>query len=426
MIIEKNIRVIAVSAIGAVLEFYDFIIYLLLAPILAQLFFHGSVFFSLMETYAVFAIGYFFRPIGGIILAHFGDKFGRKKTFLFTIFLMTFSTFFIGALPTTGLIWGTAPILLLFFRICQGIAVGGELPASITFVFEHLPKNKRIIGCAIIFASNSCGILLASLVVSLFTNILSNEAMLVWGWRPPFFIGAIIGAIGIYIRYNLTDTPAFLELEKSGLLTKIPFFELLKKQRFETILCSILTLTTAILFTSIVLMMPLILNSFLGYNLPKVQLCSNYLLCILVASTIFLPTLIEKLNFSSLKFFIVGVLIVALTIFPTIYFAKTFLIYPLVLTCVLLSLSTGLWNGISPSVLAKCFPANVRFSGISTSYNIALAIGGGCTPMIITGLVEKFNSIFAFAFMIFISSLVCIVTLLILIARNNIGKSYYE
>lgn len=82
MIIEKNIRVIAVSAIGAVLEFYDFIIYLLLAPILAQLFFHGSVFFSLMETYAVFAIGYFFRPIGGIILAHFGDKFGRKKTFL--------------------------------------------------------------------------------------------------------------------------------------------------------------------------------------------------------------------------------------------------------------------------------------------------------------------------------------------------------
>ena len=424
MKLNNDSRVILVSSVGAVLEFYDFIVYLLLSPIIAELFFHDTK-YALLATYAIFAIGYFFRPVGGIILAHFGDKFGRKSAFLFTIFLMTFSTFFMASLPTSGLLWGTAPILLLIFRICQGLAVGGEIPGSITFAFEHLPKEKRFTGCALIFTGTSSGILLATVIVALFTNFLSHSEMLVWGWRPPFFLGAIIGALGIYIRYSLSDTPAFLEMEKKGKLLKTPVVTLFKKHKAEIILCFFLMLGSGALYSTICLLLSTILHTEFSYSLPLSYNLSIYLLIVFIIFTLLGPWLIGKLKKARILTVVFAAVILAAYAIPAFYTFKTHSLSLIIFTMTVLAITYGIICGTSAFIMASCFPPEVRFSGISVSYNTALAVGGGLTPITITVLMQHLNSLYAIPCFIISASVLCIISLLVLVIRNKHGKSHY-
>nr|WP_272927953.1 MFS transporter [Legionella pneumophila] len=145
-------KVIFLSSLGGALEFYDFIIYIFLASELSELFFPAANHLaSLMGVYAAFAIGYLIRPLGGIIFSHFGDKYGRKKTFVITLILMALPTFLIGLLPDYKSIGIGAPALLILLRLIQGLSVGGEIPGAITFAGEHVNPKHRGVTCAIIF-----------------------------------------------------------------------------------------------------------------------------------------------------------------------------------------------------------------------------------------------------------------------------------
>lgn len=423
--LNKDTKVIMVSTIGAALEFYDFIIYLLLAPIIAELFFHGSEFVSLLETYAIFAIGYFFRPLGGIIIGHFGDKFGRKNAFLFTIFLMTFSTFFIISLPIYATIWKVAPFILLFFRICQGIAIGGEIPCSITFVYEHLPKKKRFTGCALIFTGTSAGILLATVIVTILTKVLTHTEMLIWGWRIPFFFTVINGVIGLYIIFTFTDTPAFLEMKQSGKILKTPLTKLLKEFKLEVFLSFLMMLGSGMLYSTVCLMVPTILNRRFDYTLSQAFDLSLFLLVIFISSTYLGPKFIEKFK-RRIPFVIISTIILAAFSIPAFYMYSSHTIWQVLIAMAILALTYGTLCGSSSFIMASCFPTEIRFSGTSTSYNLALAAGGGITPIIMAFLMEKNESITAIPLFIIVSSLFCIISLLSIYLRNKAGKSYYE
>ncbi|MEI6056590.1 MAG: MFS transporter, partial [Lentisphaerota bacterium] len=247
---NNNLRVIVVSAIGGVLEYYDFVVFILFANIISQVFFpaHESEYLALAATYTFFAVGYFVRPIGGIILAHFGDRYGRKKIFLLTVFLMAIPTFLIGLIPTYASIGLIAPILLLLMRICQGLAMGGEIPGSSVFVYEHMTRNLKCSGISYLIAGLFGGILLGSIIGSIITKSLSNESLMVWGWRIPFLLGGLLGVVGMYLRSKLTETPIFMDIQKHNKQPKMPIGEILKNHKWSVIagICTTLALASTV------------------------------------------------------------------------------------------------------------------------------------------------------------------------------------
>ena len=180
-------KILVLSSLGGVLEFYDFIIYALLANYISIEFFPtGSNITSLIATFATFTVGYLVRPLGGFLFGHFGDKFGRKTTFTFSILLMAVATTLIGFVPPYAKIGISAPIILTFLRILQGLSVGGEIPGAIAYVSESIPEKKGF-ACGVIFCSINFGIVFGSLFHALLSSTLSQDQMLAWGWRLPFY-----------------------------------------------------------------------------------------------------------------------------------------------------------------------------------------------------------------------------------------------
>lgn len=160
---REEIKVILLAASGQIVEYYDFIVFVLLASIISSHFFTGSVYAKYMYTFGVFALGYIARPLGGIIFGHYGDTVGRKKTFIATIFITSVATFCIGLVPSYQTIGLFAPAILIFLRVIQGISVGGELPGAVSFVYEYMPENRRTLGASIIFFSYNCRIFISFL-----------------------------------------------------------------------------------------------------------------------------------------------------------------------------------------------------------------------------------------------------------------------
>ena len=339
---------------------------------------------------------------------------------------MSFSTLAIACLPNSGVLWTIAPFLLMVLRICQGFAVGGVLPASVTFAFETLPKKKRLSGCALIVAGNGCGILLAAFTVATLSNYLSESAMLNWGWRPPFLIGALIGSLGIYLRHRFTDTIAFKRLAFKKLLVKVPLFELAKTHLLETILCCILSLLTSIMLTTLIFMFPLLLHSYQHFPLNLGHKYSMFFLLLLVGSSYLFPLIIEKLKRQPIIYFAISIFIICLLVFPLFYSIMIQDVFILVVSYSVICIATGIWTGIIPYILASCFAAKIRFTGFSTSYNLGLAAGGGITPLIITLLAKNSKSVYSVPMFLFVSGICCIMILIILMIRYEYNLSKHD
>lgn len=165
------------------------------------------------QTYGIFAAGYLARPLGGIVMAHFGDLFGRKKMFNLSILLMAFPTLLMGLLPTYASVGVIAPVGLLILRILQGAAIGGEVPGAWVFVSEHVPARRVGYACGTLTAGLTAGILLGSLVATALNTILTQEEIIAWGWRIPFLLGGVFGLFAMMLRRWLEETPIFTEMK---------------------------------------------------------------------------------------------------------------------------------------------------------------------------------------------------------------------
>jgi MFS family permease len=187
-----------------------------------------------VQTFGIFAAGYLARPLGGIIMAHFGDKVGRKKMFSLSILLMALPTLAMGMLPTYQSIGIAAPLLLLLMRVLQGAAIGGEVPGAWVFVAEHVPRKRVGFACGTLTAGLTAGILLGSLVATLLNTVMSQESILAGGWRIPFFLGGIFGLFAMYLRRWLQETPIFVEMQaRKALAEEMPLKTVVKNHRKE-------------------------------------------------------------------------------------------------------------------------------------------------------------------------------------------------
>src|ERR1700738_5288271 len=208
---RHDYKTLSLAALGGALEFYDFIIFVFFAPVIGQLFFPPGVpdWLRQLQTFGIFAAGYLARPVGGIVLAHFGDLSGRKRMFMLSVLMMAVPTLLMGLAPTY-VDWGiSAPVLLLILRLLQGAAVGGEVPGAWVFVSEHVPPSRVGLACGVLTAGLTGGILLGSLVATTLNMVMPPEQLTAYGWRIPFLLGGAFGLMSMYLRYLLTETPVF-------------------------------------------------------------------------------------------------------------------------------------------------------------------------------------------------------------------------
>nr|WP_243450557.1 MFS transporter [Polymorphobacter glacialis] len=223
---KRDRLVIAASSLGTVFEWYDFFLYGILASLLGRLFFTtGNPTTELLFSLFAFAVGFFFRPLGAVIFGYFGDRVGRKHTFLITISLMGVATAAIGALPTFASAGVWAPVMLLVLRTLQGLALGGEYGGAAIYVAEHAPANKRGQYTSWIQASVAGGFLLCLIVVLGTRASMSSAAFEAWGWRVPFLMSLVMLSISVYMRLKLSESPVFKAMKAAGTTSKNPLKE---------------------------------------------------------------------------------------------------------------------------------------------------------------------------------------------------------
>lgn len=223
----KEVRmVIAASSVGTVFEWYDFFIYGTLAVFISQAFFpSGNATLSLLLTWAGFAVGFGFRPLGAILFGYLGDRLGRKYTFLVTVTLMGVATAGVGFVPSAETIGLAAPFIVLFLRILQGLALGGEYGGAAIYVAEHSPPGKRGFFTSFIQASVIGGFVLSLLVVLACRFIFPEDAFREWGWRVPFLLSIALLAVSLWMRLKLSESPVFRAMKEEGKTSANPFVE---------------------------------------------------------------------------------------------------------------------------------------------------------------------------------------------------------
>ncbi|MBW9076790.1 MFS transporter [Rhizobium pusense] len=380
---SQDYKTLGLSALGGALEFYDFIIFVFFATVIGHLFFPPEMpdWLVMIQTFGIFAAGYLVRPLGGIVLAHYGDRYGRKRVFAFSILLMALSTLGMALMPTYATIGVAAPILLIILRMLQGAAIGGEVPGAWTFVAEHVPFRRVGLACGFLTSGLSFGIMLGSLIAFAINSLFTPEDVAGYAWRIPFLLGGIFGLIAVYLRRWLEETPIFVEMKKSKSLTdKLPLGLVLKHHMRGVIISALLTwvLSAAIVVTT--LMTATFLQKLYGYTPTQALAGTSFGTLFLIFGVIIAGVLIDRIG--SGLFFMGASIFFGIATFTFYSYAGTSLQTMFVLYGVM-GLSVGM-AGAVPYVMVRAFPASVRFSGLSFAYNVSYAVFGGLTPIGVT------------------------------------------
>jgi MFS family permease len=379
---SSDIRTLSLASLGGALEFYDFIIFIFFATTFSHHFFpaHLNEFWKTLNVYGAFAIAYFMRPVGGVVMAHFGDMLGRKRMFNLSIVLMALPTFCIGLLPTFDQIGYAAPILLLILRMLQGIAIGGEIPGAWVFVSEHAPAKRVGLANGMVTSGLTAGILIGSLMTLWINSIFSVNEIADYAWRIPFLIGGILGFVAAYLRRYLHETPVFQEMQKLKKLHQgLPIATVWKHHKAAILISVLVTWLLTAAIVVVILFAPELMKA-APFNIPaKVALTmQSFTIVSLSLGCLFTGQMCDK--FGSGKTFMLMCIGLAIS---------SYLFYHNIgqtdyVTLTLLYVMTGWFVGIVggvPYVIVHAFPANIRFSGLSLSYNLSYAVFGGLTPL---------------------------------------------
>lgn len=385
---RQDYKTLGLAALGGALEFYDFIIFVFFAPAIGQLFFPHDIpdWLRQLQTYGIFAAGYLARPLGGVILAHFGDLVGRKRMFSLSVLLMAVPTLLMGLLPTYDTIGIFAPVLLLLFRILQGAAVGGEVPGAWVFVAEHVPSRHIGYACGTLTAGLTAGILLGSLVATGINSRYSTTEVGAFAWRIPFLLGGVFGLFSVYLRRWLHETPVFAEMKaKKALAAEIPLKAVLRDHGRAVIVSMLLTWMLSAAIVVVILMTPSLLQKQFHLTPASTLFANSVATLCLTIGCIVAGSLAGWLGARCV--IVVGGLLLGACYF-LLYVRVAADVTSLPLFYGIAGFAVGVIGAI-PNVMVCSFPAAVRFSGISFSYNVAYAIFGGLTPVLVSLMMKS-------------------------------------
>ena len=382
---RSDYKTLGLAALGGALEIYDFIIFVFFALTLSQLFFPPEMpeWLRLLQSFGIFVTGYLARPLGGILMAHFADRLGRKKVFSLSILMMALPCLLIGIMPTYAQIGYFAPLLLLALRILQGAAVGGEVPSAWVFVAEHAPAGHRGYALGFLQAGLTFGYLIGALTATFLAQVFTPAEILDYAWRYPFLLGGVFGVIGVYLRRWLSETPVFMAMEaQREARVELPLRTVLREHRLAMLPAMLLTCVLTSAVVVFVVITPTMMQKTFGMSASHTFALSALGIVFLNIGCVIAGLLVDRLGAW-----------------------RTVMLYSLLLPlgigvlygCLI---SGGEWIGIAyaiaglacgvvgavPSVMVGLFPARIRVSGISFTYNIAYAAWASTTPLLLIGL----------------------------------------
>ncbi|MFV0481510.1 MAG: MFS transporter [Campylobacteraceae bacterium] len=391
---KKDYKTLGLSSLGGTLEFYDFVIYaLLIETIVKPLFLppdFANTVWGQVYAWGGFAAAYAARPIGGVIMAHFGDTLGRKKMFTLSVAMMALPTFIIGIMPTYETINIFAPVLLILMRMLQGAAIGGEMPGAWVFIAEHTQKSKYGMGIGVLTSGITGGIFLGFLAIIILNKIFTPDEVLHGAWRILFILGGLFGVISVFLRRYLSETPIFQEMaERKELSKEVPVITVIKKHRLACFVVGFLTWTLSTTVMVAILITPtLILQKLYGLNAIDAGITGLILAGCLTLGCVIFGFLEDKLQTRATALIAyIGLIISSFWFYSSLFYSPS--IDTIHINAAILGIFTGSIV-LTPIIGTRAFPPIIRYSGLSFSYNLAYAIFSFITPMFTIFLTTKY------------------------------------
>ncbi len=393
------------ATVGSVVEWFDVAVFAYLAAVI------GSVFFAtedptaaLLNSFAVFGVAFVVRPLGGIFFGAIGDRIGRQRTLAWVILLVSGATLAIGLLPGYDTLGVAAPVLLVLFRLVQGFSAGGEMGGASAFVAEYAPPRRR--GYLVAWVENGCilGFLLGSVVVLLLNLALTDDQVASWGWRLPFLLAAPLGAVGLYIRSRLEETPEFAALRASGGLAKNPLLESVRDHWPAILRTGGFALFQNATLYVILTFVPTYLSETLGYSSVVASTSSVVSMTVMV---LLIPALGAVSDRAGRRPVLAGSCVLALLLsYPMFLLMGKGDPVMAVLAHVVLGIVLAVFLGPTLAAMNELFDTRVRYGGFSLGYNLSVSAFGGTAPFLVTLLIAATGNDASPAFYVMAAALV--------------------
>jgi metabolite-proton symporter len=385
-------KVLGASFIGTAIEWYDFFLYGAAAALIfgPQFFPSQDPLAGTLAAFATFAVGFIARPVGGVLMGHYGDRVGRKSMLLISMLLMGGATVAIGLLPNYATIGAAAPVLLVIFRFLQGLGVGGEWGGAVLMAVEYSPRNRRALYGSFPQMGLPAGIILSNLVFIVVTAVLAPDVFQAWGWRVPFLLSGALIIVALYLRLQIQESPSFEADKKRAAVERNPLRTVLTKHGLTVVLAGAVSIAPPAIGYMYSVYMLSHGTSVLGIARPA-MLWLIVFGAVAHLVTVYLGAVLAD-RFGQKPVFTAGAALIILWAFPFFGLINTADPALILLAFSVMLLGQSLMAGPQAAMIAELFPSPVRYSGTSVAYQIGSILGGGFAPLIATSLFASYGS----------------------------------
>jgi MHS family shikimate/dehydroshikimate transporter-like MFS transporter len=379
------------SFVGAVVDWYDFLLYGIIAAIVfnTEFFPKVSPAMGTLAAFGTFGVGFLFRPLGGFVFGHYGDRLGRKRMLVLTVMMMGLSTAMIGLLPTFASVGWWAPVLLITLRAVQGFAVGGEWGGAALMAVESAPSKKKAFYSSGVQVGYGVGLILATGIVSILSQTMDDATFKSWGWRIPFVFSVVLVLIGLWVRSSMEESQEFVHkvIEKGQKPERLPIFEALRQHPKAFLL--IIALRLAELFTMYIVTAFALSYSTSNLGMPR-QFFLNIGLLVGAVSIFTIPCFaILADRFGRRRIYIIGAVIGMLSAVPFfLALDARSTVWIVIFSVMLANIAHDMVVSVQQPMFTELFGTEYRYSGAGVGYQVASVVGGGFTPFIAVALVS--------------------------------------
>lgn len=418
---NSPVRIASAQIIGTTIEWYDFFIFGTASALV-----FNTIFFPTFDpltgtllSFATFGVGLVARPLGGIIFGHMGDRIGRKKTLVITLLMMGTATVVIGLLPTFETVGILAPILLVVLRLIQGVAVGGEWGGAVLIGVEHAkPSRKALFGSFAQLGSPLA--LVLSTIAFLGVSYGSPEWLEAWGWRLPFLVSAVLIPVGLFIRSRISESEEFKEQMKKKRSDKIPLLEVLQTSWRQLIIGVGVASGIFVTYYLFVTFVQAYAKNTLGMP-QSISLPANLIAAVFEGGALMLGAWLS-VKYGGRRIAVIGAVALIVTAVPSFMLISTGQPWALYLATAVSMTALGLPYGVIASEIALMFKTHFRYTGLSLSYNVSSALGGGVAPVLATLMLSWSGNLWGVAIMAVVVSAIMLWACISL-PRQNIHEA---